>query len=297
MAYTVGLLDSDVGYGQALMEYINMRAKVPIRLSFFSDPERLREYLRTNSMSLLLVGEAWRQIEADCRVLVLTEQREKVEREDVIFRYQNVNQVLTEILKYLHLEEVHKGDTPRFFAVLSPVKRCGKSTLSKLLCDHLGNCLYVDWQGFSSETGDSELGARFLYCMKSRNEEMGNVLERIITHDCMQVPSSRDYRDLRQLDQEDLGWFREFLKRRGDGICAVFDVEDTVLHDLNILREFDQIYMPYLESDMSKKKVENWKGFITAEIGETILPKLHMFDVTNRDMKSVAMEIATNKLF
>ena len=57
MAYKVGMLDTDSAYQRAFMEYLNLRATIPIRLFTFTSEEALEQFCNQNTLDLLLVGD------------------------------------------------------------------------------------------------------------------------------------------------------------------------------------------------------------------------------------------------
>ena len=88
MAYKVCLLDSDPAYQRALMEYLNLRATIPIQLYVFSNPAVYAAFREREKPELILVGDCyadWKDAE-DCPVLVLTINREYIGRTQYFFR-------------------------------------------------------------------------------------------------------------------------------------------------------------------------------------------------------------------
>lgn len=87
MAYKVCLLDSDPAYQRALMEYLNLRATIPIQLYVFSNPAVYAAFREREKPELILVGDCyadWKDAE-DCPVLVLTTNREYIGRTQYFF--------------------------------------------------------------------------------------------------------------------------------------------------------------------------------------------------------------------
>ena len=173
MAYKVCLLDSDPAYQRALMEYLNLRATIPIQLYVFSNPAVYAAFREREKPELILVGDCyadWKDAE-DCPVLVLTTNREYIGRTQYFFRYQSVEHLVETMLQMIGANQPCVTETGMFYAVYSPLGRCGKTTFAKKLCERIGNSLYVNWEGISECLDEKGIGSWMLYCMKSRNEE------------------------------------------------------------------------------------------------------------------------------
>lgn len=63
MAYKVCLLDSDPAYQRALMEYLNLRATIPIQLYVFSNPAVYAAFREREKPELILVGDCYAELE------------------------------------------------------------------------------------------------------------------------------------------------------------------------------------------------------------------------------------------
>lgn len=293
MKYQIGILDSDVGYSMALMEYINMRAKVPLAVNVFTELEKLQEFIKYQSLELLLIDEEKKNMELPCKCLILAKQKMDLQDNRVdngttkqIYRYQRVSNIVEEILRILTEKRLQTESKNRLVAFFSPISRVGKTSLAKMFCEKLGRYIYVSWEGFSCLENQQDMGARFLYCIKSRKEDFDGMLENI-ANDSVVIDAPMDYRDVRQIDSEDIGWLRENISKGGEGICVVFDIGNTMLGDLNILKEFDCVYMPVFSDEASRKKMEHWDRLASSQWKTTTLPNVHRFDVTNQNLAVV----------
>ena len=151
MAYKVCLLDSDPAFQRALMQYLNLRATIPIQLYVFSNPAVYAAFREREKPELILVGDCyadWKDAE-DCPVLVLTTNREYIGRTKYFFRYQSVEHLVETMLQMIGANQPCVTKTGMFYAVYSPLGRCGKTTFAKKLCERIGNSLYVNWEGIS----------------------------------------------------------------------------------------------------------------------------------------------------
>lgn len=255
MAYKVCLLDSDPAYQRALMEYLNSRTTIPIQLYVFTIPAAYMAFRGHEKPHLILVGDAyadWKDSE-DCPVLVLTGNREFIGQSQYFFRYQSVERLVEVIQQILGMKRRCEVETGMFYAVYSPLGRCGKTTFAKSLSRQFTNSLYVNWEGISETTDEDELGGWMLYCIKSRNEECLTYLQ---THAVSSLPPPDCYEDIRQIEIEDLLWFREELKKRQLYEGVIFDIGGMVLASYAVLDAFDRIFIPTLADAVSIRKQE-----------------------------------------
>lgn len=255
MAYKVCLLDSDPAYQRALMEYLNSRTTIPVQLYVFTIPATYMAFREKEKPQLILVGDAyadWKDPD-DCPVLVLTGNRELIGQPKYFFRYQSVERLVEVIQQILSMNQRYVVNSGMFYAVYSPLGRCGKTTFSKSLCRQFTDSLYVNWEGISEMADEDELGSWILYCIKSRNEECLTYLQ---THAVTSLPPPDCFEDIRQIEKEDLIWFREEVRKRQLYESVVFDIGGMVLASYRVLEAFDRIFVPTLSDAVSLRKQE-----------------------------------------
>lgn len=105
MERTFALYDSDFYYATRFMEYFKKKREIPFEVIVFTQLESLKEYLRTNSVNVLLLGS---DIDDDEIFITRTkyiyqlmeDQRDsKNTNSDSVYKYQPVSQVMQDILK------------------------------------------------------------------------------------------------------------------------------------------------------------------------------------------------------
>ena len=285
MAYKVCLLDSDPAYQRALMEYLNLRATIPIQLYVFSNPAVYAAFREREKPELILVGDSyadWKDAE-DCPVLVLTANREYIGRAQYFFRYQSVERLVETMLQMIGTNQPCAIETGMFYAVYSPLGRCGKTTFAKSLCERIGNSLYVNWEGISESLDEKGIGSWMLYCMKSRNEEC---LEYLQAHAVTSLPPPECFRDIRQIEIEDLQWFREEIQRRGQYAGVVFDIGGMALASYAVFGVFDRILIPTLRDTVSQRKQEVFEKMLRQEYEKT--ENLQYVQLEGQDVDRIA---------
>lgn len=264
MAYKVCLLDSDPAYQRALMEYLNLRATIPIQLYVFSSPTVYKAFREKEKPALILVGDSYVDSLSteECPVLVLTEKREYIGQEHYLFRYQNAEKLTEAMLAVIDKDKAYMLDRNTFLAVYSPLGRCGKTTFAKKLREQFSNGLYVNWEGVSEQSGDDGVGSWILYCMKSRNEEC---LEYLQEHLCRELPPPESFQDIRQIDVEDIRWLKQEMKKRQLYEGVVFDIGGMTLAGYAVLEAFDKVFVPVLKDDVSNRKIKVFEQMVQRE--------------------------------
>ena len=259
MSVKVGFLDKDFAYQNALMEYLNYHFASSIQVVVFSDPEKLEQYLATNVLNLLLVGDEFSNYDWNCPKMILTKSREQADELQYFFRYQSSKNLLDYVLQYVGYSEKQDISNCMIFAVYSPLGRCGKTTYAKWLCTQYERSLYVNWEGFTDFDGSRETGSHFLYCLKSRNESCFTFLEE---ERCTEIGAPAGIFDIRQVEACDLKWFFDGVRARKLFDCIVFDIGAASVADFSVLREFDRVLVPTLADMVSKKKLSDFERML-----------------------------------
>lgn len=284
MAYKVCLLDSDPAYQRALMEYLNLRAAIPIQLYVFSNPVVYQTFREHERPALLLVGDSYVDcLDAeDCPVLVLTANRENIGRDRYFFRYQSAEQLTAEMLKMVDAERECRIEEGVFLAVYSPLGRCGKTTFARELCRRYPNSLYVNWEGIPAQLEEGGIGSWMLYCMKSRNAECFSYLQE---QGCRELPPPESYQDIRQMEAQDIQWLQQEIRKRRLYKRVVFDIGGLALAGYAVLKAFDKVFVPVLKDTVSEKKVKVFEQMLQQE--QVVLPGLQY--ISQEEMNAGAL--------
>ena len=267
MAYKAGLLDRDLPYQKALTEYLNLRTSTPIQLYTFTTEQVLQQFLEREKLELLLLGDEFEDWDGCCQTIVLTTQRERVDGVRFLFRYQNVDVLLNAITDRLQEKTNAPELADAFVAVYSPLGRCGKTMFSHRLCEKFENGLYVNWEGFSAQERKDTFGNWLLYCIISRNPECFSYMKE---HALSDISPPEMIVEMRQIGYDDLKWFRDTIKslKLYDGV--VVDIGTMVICEWKMLQLFDRVYVPVLEDDISRKKIEEFERMYHQECGRDV---------------------------
>ena len=122
-----------------------------------------------------------------------------------------------------------------------------------------------------------------LYCMKSRNEEC---LEYLQANAVASLPPPECFRDIRQIEIEDLRWFREAIQRRGQYAGVVFDIGGMVLASYAVFGAFDRILIPTLRDTVSQKKQKVFEQMLRQEYEKT--ENLQYVQLGGQDVDQIA---------
>lgn len=272
MAYKVCLLDSDSAYQRALMQYLNMRAAIPVQLYAFTTAESFAAFRETAVPELLLVGEEYADWTDVCPVCVLTKQREYTGKQRSLFRYQGVELLVRSMLEIIEQGQQKVVDGAAVYAVHSPLGRCGKTQLAQEICRRFKKSLYVNWEGIPAcvpESAETDMGNQLLYCLKSRNEAY---ITWLMEQECTAILPPDGYLDIRQIEKEDIAWFREEIRKNTDYEVVVFDAGTMVAGTYGIFGAFDRVLVPVLNDPVSKSKTSVFAERVAQVCGQ--LPQL-----------------------
>ncbi len=176
----------------------------------------------------------------------------------------------------------NRQPSTRLVAVSGPTS-AGKTTFAKKLCERIGNSLYVNWEGISECLDEKGIGSWMLYCMKSRNEEC---LEYLQANAVASLPPPECFRDIRQIEIEDLRWFREAIQRRGQYAGVVFDIGGMALASYAVFGAFDRILIPTLRDTVSQKKQKVFEQMLRQEYEKT--ENLQYVQLEGQDVDQIA---------
>lgn len=289
-AYKVLLYSQEEDFVLALMNYINRNPQMPILAMAFTKQAELDSYLKEHSPDLFVTepdvlknkcfGEGgMAAVITGSTVPVLwmldTESGEKAERNSVripdlayvIPKYSPASvycrkmlQILSEVHPYRNL-----GNPFTCVGVYSPVGRCGKTTLSKALCRYYSadrhengsGCLYLGWEEFAEHIDEKQSMEELLYYIRQKTENISLKIKSLAIEECGydSIPCAVSYQELREIRREDLSWLFHQLRSEGIYHWLVADIGSGSLSDLELLAEFDVLYLPCLQEAHAKQKV------------------------------------------
>ncbi len=296
MEYKIGICDEDCHYMLNLMEFINSRNSIPIKMIAFSSVQAIEEYLAKGYLDGLLIGgtvDLSKQLEDG--IIHIVEDRDlakSVSNDEAwfrcIFKYQSADKIAEEIISVIGngVTSVDKEEAV-FVGVYSPVGRCGKTKLAKAISRYYENCLYVGFEdfGFRHESGEG-----FLYCLVEENTQIVELLQ-----GKQEITGISSYMDIREVRKENLSWLKTLLGRELSYNRIVFDMGVGALWDIDILSVMDIVYVPVLEDEASKEKLEAFKKLVSQSKYRLVENKLIYVEVPNTLWKEIHVEEVINR--
>lgn len=283
MEYRLGICDEDYHYVVNLMEFVNSYRTGGVRLVAFSSVQAMEEYLGNNYLDGALIGQGMSSgsdfLTAHSGLSIIPLTGERCLGLGEVYKYQSALLIIQAVLERLNVSispEPVIGKT--FYAVYSPLGRCGKTTLAKGLGVNYKGSLYVGFEEFGSR---ESLGEEILYHIIFENPKLHELLRKVIPNQygLREIKGILSYMDIRQLSRENLKWLKEQLLIGEDYDRVIFDIGGAVLSDLNILDVMDRIYVPVLEEEESRLKLQAFRELLRCVEYREISKKLQYINV------------------
>ncbi len=280
MDYKIGICDTDSHYSLSLMDYINMHANIPLKCAAFSSCRAIEEYMSRDSLDVVLLDEHM-EYETKLPVIKMTGNRICAGERNVIYKYQNIDDIVKLLLDFLAERNHAAIQELRIYGVYSPLGRCGKTRLAQGICCCYPNSLYIGLEDYprSDQNAENEIMAQseqLLYLLLSQNE---SILASIRAYPCMEqgfrmIYGSRLFSDGRQIDRKHMEWLCDLLRKHSDFRRVVFDIGTGALSEIGLLDCFDCVFVPVLEDAVSKEKLRLFKELISEGNGAVAPQKL-----------------------
>ena len=272
--YRIGICCRDMQYAANLSLALGRESGGALEAVIFSSPETVSAYLVVQDLDLLL--SEWPDKTAETLSVVnLTDRAE----DTGIYMYQSVREITQEIL-YRVESRVVSSQPSGSIAVFSPIGRSGKTTLARALAagDTGGGKLYIGYEDYSDRPVHSDL----LYRVKQRIPGILEAAEtEIVTEeDIRMLFMSGMYPDKVDVQSEDLKWFSDQLLQQGKYHTLVYDVGCGRIGDPEVLSAFDQIYIPVLEDEGSRRKLETFRTMLKESGQEQLRSRMKMVKVS-----------------
>lgn len=282
MAKIFAICDLDSHYVKNLMQYINSRQNIPLKLQAFTSPELLKEFAGQNSIELLLISaEAMDEEIAGLpvgKIVVLTEDGAvDLKGFPAVNRYQASGSLVQEVMQYYGTGNLAvayaaaKLASTRLIGVYSPVKRCGKTSFAMALGEAYARnrkVLYVNLEDFSGFRGLFQKEYRMdisdlLYFYREEKQGMLKRIEEVAEHfhSMYYLPPAMCPADLRSVQPEEWReWFLLLLQSSYE--VVIVEPGDCINGLEEILALCNKIYMPVKEDKISLAKLEEFDHYL-----------------------------------
>lgn len=273
--YKVLLCDYEEVFVAALMNYINRNSNLPILTMAFTDITQMMNYCNSHQADLLVMNAKWKDMNriseeaVTVPILWITDGEVSEEAaDDHISKYSSAPAYGRKMLRLLSEQEVSVGGEGSCIcmAVYSPLGRCGKTRLSHALCMAYrgsGPCLnerhiYIGMEEYGNPESDYHGMETLLYYVKNKTGNLSMKMKSLAVevHGYDMLASALTYQELRELQQQELQWMLECIRREGYYDLLLADLGTACFAELRLLTEFDVIYLPYLQDENSIRKLQ-----------------------------------------
>ncbi|MBR5658154.1 MAG: hypothetical protein IKX10_02000 [Lachnospiraceae bacterium] len=276
----VGILDHEKDYGERLAAFIAKQPSVPFDVVLFSSAEKLREYMRSKTPDLLLLGLGSEDVPDDigaAPTMYLTEEKPAgAAADDSIWRYSGAQEILRQLSLRIRPAGAHPGEGERLqiFTVYSPATRCRKTEFSIALAGRMSDrarTLFITFEEYGYIPSGTELTSEAMTDLSDvifyigqgafagklpRFLQMVEGLEFIAPVRCPQ--------DIRTLDGAEAVALIRTLAAEGKYDCIVVDAGYALGDVRPLLAASDRIFVPSRHDVISTARVEAFRSFLVA---------------------------------
>lgn len=283
------ICDPEDAYAQALAFYImnckgiHFQVHVCNDIGLVKDPDLLL-------ISDIFPKEEIEKIETD-KLMILSGGMSDLSREDVIYKYQAGEQILSEIIE--QCEEIYTNNELFFMApnkkkgkiigIFSPVHRIGKTGYALKLGERLAdaeNVLYMSLELYGGIGGHFERGNQtledVLYYARQEKGNLGYILAKAVKHKgnldyLLPVPVSEDIKEIRSEE-----WIELFKQIFNQSIydTLILDVDEGIRDIYEVLKACTQIHVLTDQTAYANAKLEQMEQELKLLGYEDVLAKM-----------------------
>lgn len=308
MSKIFAVCDTDRLYVKNLIQYINSRQNIPLKLQAFTSTELLKEYAVQNSIELLLIStEAMDEEIAGLsigKIVLLTEDGAVgVKGFPTVNRYQASGNLVQEVMQYYGTGNLAvayaaaKLATTQIIGIYSPIKRCGKTTFALALGEEYAknkHVLYINLEDFSGFRALFNREYRMdvsdlLYFYREEKQGMLNRVEEITErlHFLYYLPPAMCPADMKSVQPEEWReWFLLLMQSKYEVI--IVEPGECIYGLEEILALCNKIYMPILEDKISLAKLKEYEDYLLLSGWEALNNKIQRQPmVVDREEKGI----------
>lgn len=275
--YKVLLCDTEEGFVVALMNYMNRNPGIPMLAMAFTQLDTMLEYLNSHKADLIVINAEWNKEGVDVSGItipilwILEEKPEKQKEQEgsnYISKYTAAPVYTRRMLQLLseHGSSMRAEGNGTCIAVYSPLGRCGKTRLTHELCKSQTVCyespkkkgIYIGMEEFCEPMENEHGMETLLYYIKQRTANISMKVKSLAVegpgYDIL--VSALTYQELRELERKEFQWFLECIRREDCYDMLFADIGSGSLPCLELLLDFDAVYLPYLQDEHSRLKVQ-----------------------------------------
>lgn len=294
MSKIFAVCDTDRLYVKNLIQYINSRQNIPLKLQAFTSTELLKEYAAQNNIELLLIStEAMDEEIAGLsigKIVLLTEDGAVgVKGFPTVNRYQASGNLVQEVMQYYGTGNLAvayaaaKLATTQIIGIYSPIKRCGKTTFALALGEEYAknkHVLYINLEDFSGFRALFNREYRMdisdlLYFYREEKQGMLNRVEEIAErlHFLYYLPPAMCPADMKSVQPEEWReWFLLLMQSKYEVI--IVEPGECIYGLEEMLALCNKIYMPILEDKISLAKLKEYEDYLLLSGWESLNNKI-----------------------
>lgn len=306
----LAICDTEKRYAQKLMEAFCENKTLGFQIHAFSKTEELECFAKQNQLELLLISgrnmnESIGRLNIG-KIILLSDGEvcESFSDYETIYKYQSAEHILKEVLCYCAEYDspvttlCYGQKTFEVYGVYSPIGRCGKSTLAKILAEHFGKTkkvLLLDLQSFCAR--EEQLRAQeqwdladIIYFLRQGKKAFLYKLSSIVKNERLfdYILPMKTPADLRSVTLSEWTELLEKLALDSDYQVVVIDFGYDVCELFRLFIQCTGIYMPVLSDEDSIRRIENFEWVLRSENFEEIMEDIHkLYIPANLDWRSV----------
>lgn len=276
MRKVLAICDEEEEYVRKLMRYLNECEQIPFEVEAYTSQELLRKAAEENPPSVLLIsktlmGEAIKELGIET-ILLLSKEGENDRSGEYPFvpKYQAVSNIVREVMgcymgavqAVMMMVGVKQS---KICGIYSPIKNCGKTTLSLALSYLLAKeqkILYLNLEGQSGfahlfqRENQADITDAIYYFRQGREkaeERMGTILKQM--EGFSYFPPALYEEDMKSIEGQEWELWLKFLAEKSGYEIIIIDVGDSVRGVGRILNLCDKIFMPIKTDLISQAKL------------------------------------------
>lgn len=310
----LAIYDTDTEYLTRLMSYILEKRTMPIEVHSFTETGCLKEFIRDSGIDILLITEAGidDEIEAIAKheLVVLTEGKGPADKKGhrAICKYQSLENIMRELMDYYSEKaspvlRSHKLSSTEFIGFYSPVKRCGTSSLAMAMGQVMADrkkVLYLnleEYSGFHQLLGENymmNLSDLLFYIGQKKTNFPCKLAGIVQTKNKMDfIPPVISPLDIRNVN--DKTWEKFFSELLDCGYdTVIIDFGSWTEEGMGIFRRCERLFVPVLEDEISKAKIEQFEAMLRIYDSEDILNKMEKIRIPDFAGRSRKTDVEYN---
>lgn len=260
MSLNLGIVDKDKEYIIGLAEYINRQKDAHIYAKAFTSYNYLEEYTAHSVLDIVLVGDTEEFCHRVLPSIYLCEDKDMCKKKDYIYKYQNLKDIVKLIQDYSKGKIKKDYKTSDVYAVFSPLGRCGKTSFAKALTYSYGDGLYLGFEEYLPCREDN-YKEEYSYYLSEEHPKLFEDIDSLLCDDrgCRYVHLMGNYMDAVCIGFCQLQWLIEGLIETMNYKALVFDFGGAMIFDYKMFELFDYIYIPVIEDEISRFKLEDFR--------------------------------------